>query len=82
MVLNGPGGGSHGKPNQGKHEGDSMNQGIKHGERVEKMGFETPYYMFTHCRVCGTWMYVPVQDLGKVCPDCNQDQGNEIRKGD
>ncbi len=64
-----------------------MNQGTKQGERPEKMGFETPYFMFTHCLVCGARMYVRVQDLGKVCPDCNSEQWEEIendenRKGD
>jgi hypothetical protein len=59
-----------------------MNQGNKQSERPEKMGFETPYYMHSFCRVCGTRMYVRVQDLGKICPDCDPDQGDEIQKGD
>ena len=67
---------------KGNRKGDSMNQGIKQGERPEKMGFETPYYFYSFCRVCGTRMYVRVQDLGKICPDCDPDQGDEIRKGD
>ena len=67
---------------RGIRKRDSMDQGIKQGERLEKMGFETPYYMYSFCRVCGTRMYVRVQDLGRVCPDCNPDQGDEIRKGD
>jgi hypothetical protein len=54
-------------------EGGRMNQGIKQWERPEKMGFETPYYFYSFCRVCGTRMYVPVQDLGRVCPDCDPD---------
>ena len=63
-------------------EGVSVNQGTKPSEKPEKMGFETPYYMYSFCRVCGTRMYVRVQDLGRVCPDCDPDQGDEIRKGD
>ena len=67
---------------RGIRKGDNMNQGIKQGKKLEKMGFETPYYMYSSCRVCGTRMYVRVQDLGKICPDCDPDQGDEIRKGD
>ena len=67
---------------KGNGKGDSMNQGIKQGEMPEKMGFETPYYFYSYCLVCGTRMYVPVQDLGRVCPDCDPDQGDEKRKGD
>ena len=46
------------------------------------MGFETPYFMFTHCRICFARMYVRVQDLGKVCPDCDPDGWDEKQKDD
>ena len=66
---------------RGIRKRDSMDQGIKQGERLEKMGFETPYYMYSFCRVCGTRMYVRVQDLGKVCPDCDLEPLEESQGG-
>jgi len=65
----------------GNRKGDNMDQGIKQSERPEKMGFETPYFMFTNCRVCGTRMYVRVQNLGKICPDCDPEQWEESQEG-
>ena len=59
-----------------------MNQQTGQSERLEKMGFETPYFMFTHCRICFARMYVRVQDLGKVCPDCDPDGWDEKQKDD
>jgi hypothetical protein len=51
-----------------------MNRETNPNERPEKMGFETPYSIYTHCRVCGARMFLGVGDLGKVCPDCDPDQ--------
>ena len=48
--------------------------------KVEKMGYETPYIIYVHCRVCWAGMWVGPRDLMKVCPDCNPDQWEKPRE--
>ena len=43
---------------------------------MEKMGFENPYSVYVHCRVCYALMFVGVMDLGRTCPLCDPDSAN------